>query len=69
MEKEFPNSEISNKNLHLFLFQLAGYNFNPITFEIIQRPSKFGGTWKQVQQSINKHQIRTLINTLEDRVK
>jgi len=33
-----------------FLFKLAGYDFCPETFQIIQRPSKFGGVWKEVQQ-------------------
>src|SRR5260370_42150058 len=51
---EFLQSSISKKNILQFLFKLAGYDFNSETFQIIQRPSKFGGIWKEVQQPIGK---------------
>ena len=47
MKQEFPDSKITDKSLSFFLFKLAGYEFDPDTFRIIQRPSKFGGVWKE----------------------
>ncbi len=67
LKSEFPESNITNKNLCYFLFKLAEYDFNPETFQIIQRPSKFGGVWKQVQQqpvgkSISQYKSSLLMN-------
>lgn len=67
LKNEFPESKITNKDLPIFLFKLAGYNFDPGTFQITQRPSKFGGVWKQVQQqpvgkSVNQYKSSLLMN-------
>ena len=66
LNNEFPESKITNKDLKIFLFKLGGYDFDPGTFQITQRPSKFGGVWKQVQQpvgkSINQYKSSLLMN-------
>ena len=49
IQKEFPDSKVTNKDLPIFLFKLAGYDFDPSTFKVTQKPSKFGGLWKEVQ--------------------
>ena len=54
IQQEFTDSKITNKELPIFLFKLAGYDFDPNTFEIIQKPSTFGGVWKQNQQPVGK---------------
>ena len=54
LQYEFPHFNINKKNTPYFLFYLAGYDFDPGTFQITQRPSKFGGVWKQVQQPVSK---------------
>ena len=67
LQKEFPESKITKKDLPFFLFKLTGYDFNPETFQITQKPSKFGGIWKQetqqsVDKSINKYKTSLLMN-------
>ena len=61
LKHEFPDSKITYKDLPIFLFKLAGYDFAPDAFQIIQKPSKFGGIWKEVQ-SIGK-QINEQLQT------
>jgi hypothetical protein len=65
LQKEFPDSKITNKDLPIFLFKLTGYDFNPETFQITQKPSKFGGIWKEeqpVDASVNQYKTSFLIN-------
>ena len=67
MKQEFPDSKITDKSLSFFLFKLAGYEFDPDTFRITQRPSKFGGVWKEgpvqlVSESVNQYKSSLLIN-------
>ena len=65
LKQEFPNSKISDEDLSFFLFKLAGYDFDPENFQITQRPSKFGGVWKQEQPvgtSINQYKSSFLMN-------
>jgi len=54
LKQELSQSNITEKNLPFFLFRLAGYDFNPDTFQIFQRPSKFGGIWKEEQPVCDK---------------
>lgn len=64
---EFPQSNLNPENICEFLFKLAGYDFNPSTWEITQRPSKFGGVWRQIEpvsSSVNQQYFKSslLIN-------
>jgi len=45
IQAEFPDSQITKKDLKRFLFHLAGYDYNE-SFNITKRPSKFGDSWK-----------------------
>jgi hypothetical protein len=46
LQQEFPDAEITSANFHKFLFQLAGYSFDPTTFTVTDKPCKVaGGHW------------------------
>jgi hypothetical protein len=68
IQKELPDSKVTNKDLPTFLFKLAGYDFDPVTFHITQRPSKFGGVWREIQQPVDKQMEQTIRTCSNDAV-
>jgi len=58
-----------NKNDILdYLFKQAGYDYNPITYKVIGRPSKFGGQWRESELGEDKEEVigATIIKEKEE---